>query len=150
MIDELVAFEVAKLAKQKGFNISTKEQYCIKPISIQADNGRWADFKVGEVLDSYSSSCVTQYEETDVVPAPTQSLLHRWLRETKNIDIVIAPERYKTGINYVVQAQKFDLENGELGRNFIVDGTFWFNDNHEFPTYEDALDKGLYEGLKLI
>lgn len=80
----------------------------------------------------------------------TQSLLQRWLREIHQIDVVISPERYSNGVNYCVQAQKFDLNEGCITQNFIVEGSYWFNDNHEYPTYEEALEKGLQEGLKLI
>lgn len=77
--------------------------------------------------------------------------LQKWLRDNYNIDIVISPERYSDGVNYLVQAQKFNLNNFELSDdNFIEDASFWYNDDGDYPNYEDALEKGLLEGLKLI
>jgi hypothetical protein len=77
--------------------------------------------------------------------------LQKWLREVHSIDVVMGPERYKTGVNYMVQAQKWDLNVDEDSHyNFVVKGSYWFNDNNEYPTYEDALEKGLQEALKLI
>lgn len=76
--------------------------------------------------------------------------LQKWLRDKHNIDIIFEPERYKNGINYCVQAQCFDLINGDSKLNFIINATYMFNDNHEYPTYEQALEKGLSEALKLI
>ena len=63
--------------------------------------------------------------------APTQSLLQRWLRETHNTHITI-------------RCKRTDLS---------LDG-FWYVINSleskMFNTYEQALEEGLYEALKLI
>ena len=116
MEDQLITFETAKLAKEKGFKNGIHY------------NG------MGEYFTN-----------------TTQSLLQKWLREVHSIDVVIGPERYKTGVNYMVQAQKWDLSVDEDSHyNFVVKGSYWFNDNNEYPTYEDALEKGLQEALKLI
>lgn len=111
MKEQLITFETAKLAKEKGFRL----------------------------LVDFESSY------------PTQSLLQKWLREKHNIDVVISPERYSNGVNYLVQAQKWDLNaDPEVNLNFVIKGSCWYNDNHEYPTYEEALEKGLQEALKLI
>lgn len=117
----IVSTEIYKLAKENGFNI------------IECSCGGYP-------------SCIC----TELNTKPTQALLQKWLREIHNIDVVIIPERYKSGINYMIQAQKYDLEKGTLKENFTIDACGWYNDNHDWPTYELALEKGIYEALKLI
>ena len=133
MKEELITFETATLAKEKGFN--------------WPQNMWWVSRPMGEGLFP-----TTEYQGNENnYFAPTQSLLQRWLREDRNIDVVISPERYKNGVNYMVQAQKWDLNaDEEIHPNFVVKGSYWFNDNHEHPTYEEAMEKGLQEALKLI
>lgn len=85
------------------------------------------------------------------IAAPTLYIAQQWLRENHNIDVVIIPERYSNGVNYLVQAQKWDLTVDPVSHlDFIVAGSGWFNDNGEYPTYELALEKGIYEALNLI
>ena len=135
MEEEIISFETATLAKEKGFPGDNK--WAI-PLFYEKN---LSDRFVLSPNSSHVNDCY----------APSQSLLQRWLREEHNIDVVLAPERYKDGVNYLVQAQKFDFNcNPEENENFCTKGSYWFNDNHEYPTYEDALEKGLFEGLKLI
>lgn len=78
----------------------------------------------------------------DTISLPTQSLLQKWLRETHNIHITI--ESYHCLGN--------DKPFG-LGIDAMFDGV-WdyvaYPGDTNFDTYEDALEIGLIEGLKLI
>ena len=145
MEEQLVGFETAKLAKEKGFNYTTSCGYTEE-----------SDIYRPFYWESYceANRIVLKEDSLDeYVPylAPTQALLQRWLREVHNIDVVLIPERYSDGVNYLVQAQKWDLSvDPSTSPNFIVEGCGWFNDNGEYPTYERALEKGLQEGLKII
>lgn len=69
--------------------------------------------------------------------APTQSLLQKWLRENHNIHIDISMQ-YNVWF-YSVNKIPFN----HFKDNDIVGGTY-------FSSYEKALEKGLYEALKLI
>ena len=151
MKEQFITFETAKLAKEKGFDIPTiqfytsgKKAYLSKAEDYMTE--RYAESNWNNGRGSYP----TEPEKVSC-SAPTQSLLHKWLREKHNIDVVISPERYYTGVNYLVQAQKWDLNaDPEVKLNFVIKGSCWYNDNHEYPTYEEALEKGLQEALKLI
>lgn len=57
--EEICTYEVAKLAKEKGFDVPTAKNY--------------------------------RHENGTTCNAPTQSLLQRWIREEKKIDIEIYP-----------------------------------------------------------
>jgi hypothetical protein len=65
MTDQLISFETARLAKEKGFKEQTVQMY--------NDKGKLAFWTECTIL------------------APTQSLLQRWLREEHGIDICILP-----------------------------------------------------------
>lgn len=75
MKDQLVSFEVAKLAKEKGF-IDHNECY-------------FFDNEGNEVVNYY----VNNYNKrSTLIARPTQSLLQKWLREKHNLHIAIHPK----------------------------------------------------------
>lgn len=134
MEEQLISFETAKLAKEKGFSWTVKQYYyinrctgfnghklsCIQPIGIPMDfNNDFSD-------DEFHYSALTQY------------LLQKWLREVHNIFIYILPDidgQWGYGImlkdvNHT-QSNRFELDE-------II------------GTYEEALESGLQEALNLI
>ncbi len=150
MKEELVTFQVAKLAKEKGFNILTHSYYFedgeFKENSLTGTNGYYGEdyeFNLEEFYENWNDKWLTKksgdrcfgckksrgYFET--FSAPTQSLLQRWLREVHNINVYCMP-------------CENDYKEGQ-----------WFNNiashNPSFTgTYEEALERGLYEALKII
>lgn len=111
MEEQLVNFETAKLAKEKGFNIFTGKAWIKK-------EGQELFF-----VPTYTS--VTNGIEYH---APTQSLLQKWLREAHEIFVSV-------DVNFNIKIYYKDELHNEI-----------FN----FNSYEEALEKGLQEGLKLI
>ena len=83
------------------------------------------------------------YINTNVLklPAPTQSIAQKWLRETKNIHICV----YNCACGYGYEISKAD--NGTHITSSVYEGT---NDGGEWDTYEEVLETGLQEALKLI
>lgn len=73
--DELVSFETAKLAKEKGFDVQTFD---------------WYDY-TGNYHKGFYPHELHECPRYKEYYAPTQSLLQRWLRDKKNIDIAIVP-----------------------------------------------------------
>lgn len=89
---------------------------------------------------------VTLYRTNSNLPKqcfslPTQSLAQRWLRETKNLHIEI----YRSAVGYGYAIVKAD--NGTWQEDDDSKGT---NDGGLWDTYEEALEAGLVECLKLI
>ena len=124
MTEELITLETAKLLKEKGFN-----EYC-KDI-IMEDNGRMMQsvFRTNKDLPKGAYS------------RPTQSIAAKWLRETKNLHISII--RNACGYGY-------DICKADNGTH-ITDGIFKGpNDGGQWDTYEEALEVGIQEALKLI
>ena len=102
MKEHLITFETAKLAKEKEFD--------------------WHDDDTIWINESMDKDSVATH------PAPTQSLLQKWLREVCNIFVSI-------DVNYNCRIYLEDE---------LIDESF------KFHSYEQALEKGLQEALKLI
>lgn len=72
---------------------------------------------------------------------PTKSFAQKWLRETKNLHICIIKDA--SGYSYDICKE----DNG----THIAEGIFKGpNDGGEWDTYEEALEEGLKQALKLI
>ena len=144
MKEELVSFNVAKLAKEKGFDIEVHHCWMItldkknripyleRDIEFE-ENFNSKEFEKPEFIDSEIG---VKYSR---ISAPTQGLLQRWLRGVHNIHIVITPEIVwtTTPITYFA----YILSSSELQKHQI---------NNGFDTYEEMLEQSLYEALKLI
>lgn len=80
--EEICTYEVAKLAKEKGFNCKVNnyyqatKHYCKTLRGIELHSECWK-------LET--DDCYSRYNKgsENIVSAPTQSLLQRWLREEK-------------------------------------------------------------------
>ncbi|MEQ3305120.1 hypothetical protein [Bacteroides xylanisolvens] len=76
-----------------------------------------------------------------VCSQPTQSVAQKWLRETKNLHISII--RNACGYGYDI----CKADNGTHITDGIFDGP---NDGGQWDTYEEALEVGIQEALKLV
>ena len=139
--EEICTYEVAKLAKEKGFNCKVNnyyqatKHYCETLRGIELHSECWK-------LET--DDCYSRYNKgsEDIVSAPTQSLLQRWLREEKNVHIEIVA----TACGYMWIADK---TNGTaISDSDILDrGT---NDGGCFDTYELALEDALKYALEIL
>ena len=128
MQEELISFETAKLAKKKGFKESCEYAYV---------NDFEEEWNLEDI--EYNDGCVFNNKFHNECSAPTQSLLQRWLREKHNIHLVCW---------WYDKENKFYTEigrkDGEAIRVQIG------NITKLFDTYEQALESGLLEALKLV
>jgi hypothetical protein len=123
MQEQLITFETAKLAKEKGFTELCDARWYKEPCA------KWKDSKKGAVQCNNS--------DKSSISRPTQSLLQKWLREVYGIHVWLIPaEVDKTYRAYVGHGIKLDLLECSYTQSFF--------------TYEDALEEGLQEALKLI
>lgn len=154
MEEKLISFETAKLAKKKGFNIPSHSYYFedkeFKEFEINDTYGYYGDeYTVNrdEFYEDWNSKwrttkegnrclgCNSNPKYLETFSAPTQSLLQKWLRETYKIIVIIElRDKYEVKIHWV------DITSG----NYNVDR------GDTYTTYEQALEEGLYEALKLI
>lgn len=138
MKDQLATIEVAKLAKQKGF-----DEYCNHVVSLYHDKIRRLEYYEGTITanedgfdkNSEIDDLIDNYDLTVL----TQSLLQRWLREKHNLHINISVNQFGYGYMYSVV-------NSKIGSCIVnlVGGV-----NYKY-SYEQALEKGLEKALEQI
>jgi hypothetical protein len=121
MQETLIEFETGKLAKEKNFNIPCDARWWM-------EFGSWKESKQGAV------KCKNSEEYS--ISRPTQSLLAKWLREVHNIIVTPLPTKTKWF---------FNIQWGGVETNYED-----FDSDEYYSTYEEALEIGLQEGLKLI
>lgn len=132
MTEQIVGYEVAKLAEKKGFNITTGFQY-LKVIRTQflCEYDSPANAYYCPLLNAH----ITDYSESTI--ASTQSLLQKWLREVRNTHVSV------------------DLNDAGNWDFVIIDTTTklcLFNSinwDNMYSTYEQALEAGLLKALIL-
>jgi len=120
MTEAFVTLETAKMLKEKGFMEDCMAFYTKNVL-----------FKCNAYINTHVLK----------LPAPTQSIAQKWLRETKNIHICV----YNCACGYGYEISKAD--NGTHITSSVYEGT---NDGGEWDTYEEVLETGLQEALKLI
>ena len=142
MIEEsYVSFDTAKMLKEAGFDVPGRGVYVTDRTGYyefrEYDNKQTTDDLCWDTEDGF------QYEYL----APTQALAARWLREAYGIHVVITEEAYTNGINYLWQVLIYNPLSVDCWDN---KSTGMYGDNGEYKTYEEALEAGLQEAIKLI
>lgn len=130
MEDTLITYETAKLAKEKDF-----QELCFyyydenkKLRQPYLENGSSSDTEFKVELEDLLENFNNKYRIT--TSASTQSLLQKWLREVHNLHVWCIPNNEPT-----IAKGYLSFLNGK----FILDSS-----------YEEALEAGLLEALKLI
>jgi len=130
---QLILFETAKLAKEKGFNEPCR--YIMKE-----DHSTEPD----KLLDCINKEFTqNSYCASNDFTIPTQSLLKNWLWETHNIYIEMNIS-YDAKINHffvIHNLNDYDPMNSYERRE---------RSEYLYNSYEKALEAALLEGLKLI
>ena len=132
MEDTLISFETAKLAKEKGFDEKVYREY--DKSGYLRCTSKSADVVLGPYDELLKS---TEY------PAPTQSLLQRWLREVHKINIFISSKTIENKTIFIPHGRTIP---DTIKNNLIVDIIQYCTNN----TYEEALEIGLQKALNLI
>lgn len=122
MEEQLISFETAKLAKDKGFEIQTRQYYM--------GSGKLFGSNIQE---NHNNPTFTKGKYS----APRQSLLQKWLRERKT-PIVVSPET-----DFV--AWQCYVDHPDLDRVFIYE-----INGKPINSYEEVLETGLQAALNLI
>ena len=120
MKEQLISFETAKLAKEKGFTYAYE---------FYDKEGNIEDFGM---VGGWTDCCDENYA------APTQSLLAKWLREEHNIHVT-------SQIGNLDFINTYHYEIRHIDKN-----KFTCKVKVNYKTYEEAYEIGLQEALKLI
>lgn len=148
MKEQLITFETAKLAKEKGFDSEvysyyTKKQRLFNTLEPTYDDGR--KMPQGHMVSSMN------YNEDDTFSAPTESLLKKWLREVHGIYVNSEHDLNPKGDGILYHTNwGFINASTSESRNTWYRVGGGYSENEEFKTYEQALEAGLQEALKLI
>ena len=144
MKEELISFETAKLAKEKGFDWGCRH------LSRDEFDGEIPD--IDELRDFVkfkfaSNKTIGRNEYT----RPTQSFLQKWLRKVHGRHIVLIPTITSHWTFKDVRVIS-EIDNDAIkGVKSISDLPPYKNvSGQDFSTYEEALEKALQEALKLI
>ena len=129
MNEDYVSFEVAKLLKGKGFDWKCENRFVEKIPGTEREE--WDEDECAYVT---KTNC-------NIYPKPTLYMVHKWLRETKNIHIDV----YRNACGWLYSLTKADSmaligKGKSLGPNY---GCSW-------DTYEEALCAGILYALKSI
>lgn len=94
-----------------------------------------------KIVDIYGTNRTNSGLPIKLCSQPTQPVAQKWLRETKNLHISII--RNACGYGYDI----CKADNGTHITDGIFDGP---NDGGQWDTYEEALEVGIQEALKLV
>lgn len=98
--EDYCSYELAKLLKEKGF-----DEVCWRVYQIDEK----------ELLGTDGIPFVNHEVDEDLIAVPTHQMTMKWLREVKDIDIVIMPLfRFKGGkiYCYEIHSENDDVRNG--------------------------------------
>lgn len=123
MEDILVSLETARLLRERGFCEGSTHFYS----NLNSKQ---------ELIDNKGAYYINGME-LDYIEAPTQSLAQKWIREKMNIHIEIYA--IVAGWGWILTKCE---GNGSTIKNM--------EDFNFLDTYEEALEEGLKEALKLI
>ena len=140
MKEQLISFETAKLAKEKGFSI-----ICDYVYDIVAD-------EVNPVItrNQQPSGNFLSYFHDRFISTPTQSLLQKWLREVHQIYVQIETDQ-TTYPKFCYSIARFIGNPNNLSEKEWYWDKLPYNENWSLHRkYEEALEEGLQEALKMV
>ena len=123
--DKLISFKTAELAKEKGFNWETQ--------AVFTDSNN-EPYNNPQEETPYNWNSRTGYS------APTQSLLQKWIRDVHKIHIAVDNTNIPEYDKWC-----FDIHRLPTGVIYL-----WDKSKPVYDSYEEALEIGLQETLKLI
>lgn len=126
MTEELVTLETAKLLKEKGFNWKCEHLIDRNKVITKYD------------LPQSMSCCMEIDDESVEFLCPTLYIAQKWLRETKNLHIEIFYMRGDYWVYGILTIPEHDII--ELPNRPLV----------HYKSYEEVLEAGIQEALKLI
>lgn len=148
MKEQLISFDTAKLAKEKGLQIGTRKSYIhhLKDYFYDDDPTHRESYLADTIRLDYDFYMVNGEEDYGdfsnenytMYEAPTQSMVQKWLRDKHNIHIQINLE--------VLKHPYFSSEV------IVITSEHYHSicTSNPYPTYEEALEEGLQEALNLI
>jgi hypothetical protein len=152
MKNSITTFETAILAKKLGFSELCFYYYTHKygkSKYLEKQHGKLKKCEFGEETSQYSFwARKSNSGQPHIIPAPLQYSLQKWIRDNFKMSIelnVSGNGTFSVEIFGFNDWRNFNIEQHDLQLGFPE-----HYDKPRFETYEEALEKGLYEALKLI
>jgi hypothetical protein len=128
MTETLISLDTAKLAKEKGFDLPCRTFY-----------------NEGSGLRLQSDTLLRTGKDV-FYEVPTQSLLQKWLRDVHGWHILVIPV---VTMGYTFKIMK--VWKKDFDPNVEIETPPYSGVNaYDYSDYEEALEAGLIEGLKLL
>ena len=136
MIEEsYVSFDTARMLKEAGFDVPCRDFF-----TIEGD---------GNVVITEARSCREHNSfEGCFISCPTQALAARWLREVYGLHVMISPY-YDCSVDAEGEIVDKQMHWGYMIL-YAETGNLAEDNDERFNNYEQALEAGLQETLKLI
>ena len=139
MVEQVISFETAVLAKEKGFKESTSTAFLIKDDEVFESEwdgfGGWYSDKIKNHIVFYDKK----------ICRPTQALLQKWLREVHCLDVSMSSCKSKDDL-VMWSVMIYNLKRYDTGYN-----SFHYIEVRAYKDeYEAALEIGLLNALKYI
>lgn len=125
--EDYVSFEVAKLLRDKGFDIKCRYYYIQTKEMFEIDTKYHTALTTQELLDLQIIG-----EKEDRYAAPTQAMVMKWLREVHKLYIEITPSS-KTN-EFIVDSYRIDIVTRFFDTIYVSSG---------YNTYEEACEAAI-------
>lgn len=125
--EDYVSFEVAKLLRDKGFDIKCRYYYIQTKEMFEIDTKYHTALTTQELLDLQVIG-----EKEDRYAAPTQAMAMKWLREVHKLYIEITPSS-KTN-EFIVDSYRIDIVTRFFDTIYVSSG---------YNTYEEACEAAI-------
>ena len=125
--EDYVSFEVAKLLRNKGFDIKCRYYYIQTKEMFEIDTKYHTALTTQELSDLQIIG-----EKEDRYAAPTQAMVMKWLREVHKLYIEITPSS-KTN-EFIVDSYRIDIVTRFFDTIYVSSG---------YNTYEEACEAAI-------
>lgn len=131
-MDTIIKLETAILAKEKGFREKCSHYFILDYNNFKSNGVPKKHYTESE---NFLQLVVISEKQPHLASAPSKCALQKWLREVHDIEIFSKSE-YRNGT--------------KVGFYYGITSTYSTYSKPIYNSYEEALEQGLIEGLKLI
>lgn len=153
MIEEaLISFETAKIAKEKSIELPHTHFYVLEFSTFKANKTVQRNSLPNDNSENFLQIVKNRKGQPHIAPAYSQSILQKWLREVHGIYV----ESYHD-LKFNFQGVQYYTNWGFI-RNPEHDKIHYggqragggYDEFNEWKTYEESLEYGLQQALKMI
>lgn len=148
--NQFVTKDIAIKLQSLGFDEPCFAGY---DISVKENSLFYNEICYPSAQDSTSTIFPRMYKKTchqnkHIIKAPTWDAIIEWFVE-KGYYIHLGPELYADGVNWCWQILWY-YPKDKWTEYLVNDGTYYYGDNHEFPTRKDAIKAAIYKIIEII